>query len=191
MTEGIGGRAHGPATIDPRGLFRGLPRFAAGLVLFAWTVLAGADTYLERDAFLEQAFPGGVPEPGVIWLTGERGKRVTELLGNEPPGLRQRYWQSGPRTAWILEKVGKEKPITAGFVVEDGKLRMVRILIYRESRGWEVRYPFFTEQFEGAALTEERTLNRSIDNISGATLSVRAVRKMARTALYLHSEVTD
>jgi hypothetical protein len=67
----------------------------------------------------------------------------------------------------------------------------VKVLIFRESRGWEVRYPFFTDQFKDATLTAERNLDRKIDGISGATLSVNALTKLARLALFLDSYVDN
>jgi uncharacterized protein with FMN-binding domain len=86
-----------------------------------------------------------------------------------------------------LEEIGKEQPITTGIVVEDGKIDQVKVLVFRESRGFEVRYPFFTDQFRGATLREGLDLDREIDGISGATLSVRALTKLARLALLLHA----
>lgn len=99
-----------------------------------------------------------------------------------------RYWGEKHRTAWILEEIGKERPITVGLVIDNGRLETVKVLVFRESRGWEVRYPFFTDQFNGARLTNEHGLDRSIDGISGATLSVRALKKLARLALFLHNQ---
>jgi hypothetical protein len=105
------------------------------------------------------------------------------------PGLRIRYWSRDKRSAWILDEIGKEKPITVGLVVNDRGLERVRVLAFRESRGWEVRHPFFTDQFKGIGLTAGRRLDRDIDGISGATLSVRALEKLARLALCLHDRV--
>jgi hypothetical protein len=64
-------------------------------------------------------------------------------------------------------------------------------LIFRESRGWEVRHAFFTDQFDQATLTRNTELDRTIDNISGATLSVRAVTKLSRIALLLDQAVSS
>jgi len=69
-------------------------------------------------------------------------------------------------------------------VVSDGKIVQVRVLTYRESRGGEVRYPAFLKQYQGAELQIDQHLNRNIDGISGATLSVNAMNRMARLALY-------
>lgn len=162
--------------------------FLLGLVVVS---TRAEDVYLAPDAFLENAFSGQPPEPEVVWLTGGTRDVVEEIIGHSYASVRVRYWQRGGRTAWILEEIGKERPITTGLIVDGGRLQRIRVLIYRESRGWEVRHDFFTEQFEGAILAEDRRLDRSIDGISGATLSVRALTKLARVALYLHETVTE
>jgi Na+-translocating ferredoxin:NAD+ oxidoreductase RnfG subunit len=63
------------------------------------------------------------------------------------------------------------------------------VLEFRESRGWEVRYPFFTDQFVEAKLDQNERLDRNIDGITGATLSVNAVTRIARIALFLHEHI--
>ena len=90
---------------------------------------------------------------------------------------------------WVLDEIGKELPITTGIIVNNGAIERVRVLVFRESRGWEVRHDFFTNQFKGAGMTKDGRLDRQIDGISGATLSVRAVEKLARVALLLDPRV--
>ncbi|MCV6604514.1 MAG: FMN-binding protein, partial [Porticoccaceae bacterium] len=70
-------------------------------------------------------------------------------------------------------------------------IEQVKILEFRESRGWEVRYPFFTKQFIGVGLAHKKRyrLDSHIDGITGATLSVRAVKKVATLALFFHRQV--
>lgn len=153
-----------------------------GFLLFALE-----EIYLEPDAFIKQSFEGE-PEAKVIWLTKKSKAEIKEVLGHDYPGLRIRYWQQGNRTAWILEEIGKVKPITTGFLIEDNTLLQMQVLIYRESHGWEVRYPFFTDQFEGLELEEDNQLNKKIDGISGATLSVNALTRLSKLALHLHKE---
>jgi hypothetical protein len=144
--------------------------------------------YQSPEEFLDEVFDAHPPSPEVLWLKGDIKESTREILGHSYPGLRVRYWLKNNRTAWILEEVGKDKPITAGLVVNDNTLESIRVLTFRESRGWEVRYPFFTDQFKGLILTDDYKLDRHIDGISGATLSVRALKKLARLALYLHSK---
>ena len=67
----------------------------------------------------------------------------------------------------------------------------VKVLIFRESRGWEVKYPFFTDQFKGATLVSDNNLDRKIDGITGATLSVNALTKLGRIALLLHKHLDE
>jgi len=158
------------------------------LPLIGGTSVAGG-VYQTPEAFLEEAFAGEVPEPQVLWLRGEVKAGVERILGHRYPSLRIRYWQRGPRSAWILEEIGKEQPITAGIVVDSGRIERIRVLVFRESRGWEVRHEFFTRQFDQAGLDEEDRLDRHIDNVSGATLSVRAMKKLARLALFLDRQI--
>jgi hypothetical protein len=148
-------------------------------------------TYMEPEAFMEETFPDGVPDPEVLWLIGEIETGVDEIMGHPLGELRVRYWRKDGRSAWILEEIGKEQPITTGIVIDQGRIERIEVLIYRESRGWEVRHDFFTRQFEGAELQDDGELDRTIDNISGATLSVRALTKLARLALYLDKQVSQ
>ena len=146
-------------------------------------VLAAEQVYQDPDVFISEAL-GSRPQPKVLWLTRDMQAEVTKILGHPPPQLRQRYWSDGARSVWVLEEIGKEEPITAGFVVANGRIDHARVLVYRESRGGEVRYPAFLRQFAGAALAPDNQLNRQIDGISGATLSVSALERLARVALY-------
>ena len=61
------------------------------------------------------------------------------------------YWKKDETTAWILEEIGKVEPITFGVEIKDNQIQDIRVLEFREIRGWEVRYPAFRKQFEGAS----------------------------------------
>lgn len=164
--------------------------FAPALIIALLVVpRAWAEVYQSPEAFLNEVFAGAIPAPEALWLTGEVRDSATEILGHEPPQLRVRYWRRDARSAWILEEIGKEKPITTGIVVDAGRIERIRVLVFRESRGWEVRHSFFTDQFTRMGLTAERKLDGTVDGISGATLSVRALTKLARLALYLHQKI--
>lgn len=159
------------------------------MLILACSLAMASGTYQEPEEFLSQTFSGDAPEPELIWLTGERKNVVKVLLGHHYPTLRIRYWKSGERSAWILDEIGKDQPITTGVVINAGRLEQIKVLVFRESRGWEIRHPFFTDQFKQAQLNESRELDRNIDGISGATLSVRAMKKLAALALYLDAEL--
>jgi len=161
-------------------------RSLALLTLALGAVAAGlvrGEVYQEPDAFIAEVF-GSKPAPRVLWLTKDIQTQAAAILGHPPAQLRQRYWSDSHRSVWILEEIGKEELITAGFVVVDGRLDHVRVLVYRESRGQEVRYPSFLKQFKEAKLAPGDRLDREIDGIAGATLSVAAMERMARLALF-------
>ena len=155
------------------------------------TAVFSGGVYQEPDAFIAEVFADAPPKPEVIWPSQGLKSRMKEILGHDYDGLRIRYWKKETRTAWVLDEIGKDKPITTGFVVDQGRIERVRVLIFRESRGWEVRHAFFTDQFDKAALNNDTELDRRIDDISGATLSVRAVSRLARIALLLDQAVTQ
>jgi hypothetical protein len=159
------------------------------LIAGVFTSAAADDqVYLTPEAFVAESF-ATTPAPSVLWITAEIQSDIEKILGHPPPRLRQRYWKEGAKTAWILEEIGKEEFITAGFVMANDRIERARVLVYRESRGMEVRYPAFLKQFEGAQLAEKQRLSKRIDGISGATLSVWAMERMARAALYFHRHV--
>jgi FMN-binding domain len=155
------------------------------------TVSIAKGVYLEPEKFLEQAFENKPPKPEKIWITKDLKSDIKSILGHDLKVVRLRYWDNGSKTAWVLEEIGRDKPITVGLVVKENRIEQLNVLVFRESRGWEVKYPFFTDQFKQITLTTNNELDRNIDGISGATLSVNALTKLARLALYLDSRVKN
>lgn len=150
----------------------------------AWAAEENPDVYLTVDSFLDSQFDQA-PEQQMLWLD-DAARAAARAVSGEDPGFRRRYWLDGERTAWVLDVIGRDHPITVGVTVEHDRIVAMRVLVYRESRGWEVRHEFFTRQFEDAGLERQR-LDRRIDGITGATLSVDAMRRAARLALWLHA----
>jgi FMN-binding protein len=150
--------------------------------------------YLEPDEFVRQAFAlsqtQAPPKAKAFWLTKTHKNNIQQILAHDFRKLRLRYWQQDKKSAWILNEIGKEKPITIGVVINDNKIENIQVLAFRESRGSEIRHDFFTRQFIQTSLTNDMQLDRTIDGISGATLSVRAITKIARIALYLSQQIS-
>ena len=161
--------------------------------LLAGHPVTAGGVYQEPDEFINQVFENNPPKAKVLWLDEDLKKQMADILSHSYKGLRIRYWQQANATVkksvWILDEIGKEKPITTGIVINNGKIELVKVLVFRESRGWEVRHDFFTDQFKLAKLKDTGQLDRDIDNVSGATLSVRAVSKLARIALLLDKKI--
>jgi len=145
--------------------------------------------YQQPQDFLKEIYNQQVPKAKVLWLKAHTKKQISEILGHKYPRLRIRYWQKNSTSVWILEEIGKEQPITVGIHIEDNQIKQLKVLIYRETRGDEVRHRFFTKQFDDAILTDDVQLNQTIHGITGATLSVRALKKLSIMALWLSSQL--
>jgi hypothetical protein len=160
-------------------------RCVAALWLCFVGQLGLADTvYQTPEDFLHEVF-GSEIKPSLLWLDKTAQESVTAILGHAYPQARLRYWRKATVSVWILEEIGKEYPITAGFVITENKISRAQVLIYRESRGAEIHLPAFLAQFKNLALGEEKFSDK-IDSIAGATLSVNAMVKMAKVCLVLN-----
>lgn len=159
------------------------------LALLLATGVATAQAKDSVDAFVARSFAQS-PEVATLWLTPAIKEQARAAAGVVPEGARVRYWRAGGRTAWVLDRIGKEAPITFGVVVENGAIVSLQVITYRESRGHEIQAPRWLAQFAGARPGTQRGLDRGIDNITGATLSVRASGDVARLALFLHAQAT-
>ncbi|MEE2657723.1 MAG: FMN-binding protein [Candidatus Latescibacterota bacterium] len=88
------------------------------------------------------------------------------------------------------EEIGKYRPITYAVAMTPGfRVTGAAILVYRESRGSEVRRSRFLRQYVGKDLSDPIRINRDIVNISGATLSVRALNFGVRKTLALTEQI--
>ena len=137
--------------------------------------------YLTKKQAFEIAFPG----PDKVdrekkWLTDAQKKAIGELCLQSIETNRITFYvgKRGGVTigyAIIDHEIGKSFPITFMTVLnEEGTVRDVEIMVYREPRGWEVRYPSFMDQFAGRTADSDY---RTVNSITGATLSVRAMVK--------------
>jgi hypothetical protein len=151
---------------------------------------AQSSAAVTMETYGERYFSGENNSWQTLWINKDQREQIEEILNHSFSQIRIRYWGQGSRTGWIFEEIGKELPITVGVIVEDEKIVDLTVLEYRESRGGEVIYPFFTGQFNAASLTRGKSygLDKHIDGITGATMSVRALKKIATLALYSHQQ---
>ncbi len=150
-----------------------------------------AETYQSKEEFLNNIFTGSIPEPQLLWVSKAIKPRVEKILQHKTHFLRTRYWQNETQTVWILDEIGKMKLITIAVVIKQQQITQLKVLAFRESRGWEVKHDFFTQQFKGLSLADNLQLTQPIDGISGATLSVRALTKMATLALLFNQTINE
>lgn len=166
-----------------------MPYLLLFIIIISTNNVDAKGVYQTNTDFLDDVFQSDVPKPKSLWILKNVKKGAKIILGEKPAQLRIRYWKKEQKTAWILEEIGKEKLITVGLLINNNQLQQIKVLAFRESRGWEIKEDFFLEQFFKSQLTDDLQLDQSIDGISGATLSVRALKKLARLALYYHQQV--
>jgi hypothetical protein len=136
--------------------------------------------FLTKKQAFKIAFPGADKvEREKNWPTDAQKKAISELSQQEIIEDKRINFYVGKKGDSILgyakidHQIGKSFPISFMTVLNvDGTVRDVEILVYREPRGWEVRYPSFMDQFTGRNADSDY---RTINSITGATLSVRAL----------------
>jgi len=128
-----------------------------------WTGVASIDTLMAR-------------------LTPQEMASIKKTLGQAAPSDTVIVFRPRDAHGTVLghavigEEIGKYRPIT--FLVgtsPDLEVRNVEVLVYRESRGGEVRFPRFLRQYRGKSFVSPIRTNRDIINIAGVTLSVNAL----------------
>ena len=164
--------------------------------LIAWLALivsqasfAAEIVHQSPPDFLDEHLPGC--QSKALWLKAPAKAEIESLLDRPYSGARVRYCLAEGKTAWILDEIGKTEPITTGIVVDHGRVARVSVLVFRESRGGEVHREAFVRQYEQAGPGSNSGLDRHIDGITGATMSVSAVNRQVSLALLLDRLVRD
>ena len=93
----------------------------------------------------------------------------------------------------ILDNViGKSMPITFFVLLDvEGNIISTNIIKYREPYGGAVSNENWNEQFTGKNSNSDFTVGKSVNGISGATISVNSVTKGIRKITFLYEEIKD
>ena len=153
-----------------------------------------ADVYLTLEEAPKAVFPEADSfERRDVEVNDAMRRRMKKLIGRLKPTIWEPFYISFIAAkqeeevigyAVICEEIGKHRPIT--FIVAahpDGSVKDVALMTYREPVGEEVRYRGFLKQFSGKSLENPIFPRRDIKNVTGATLSVRAMSRGVRKAL--------
>lgn len=143
---------------------------------------------------LEEALSRSFPEADSVWSetwtpTQAERTRIERRLGWRLADstftiFRGRLGDEDRGYATVSHEIGLYKPIT--FMVKvgvDKKVESVHVMVFRESRGGEVRRGRFLAQYNGKSIGNPIRINRDIIGITGATLSVRAMNAGVKKAL--------
>jgi electron transport complex protein RnfG len=122
-------------------------------------------------------------------------KRVQRRLGYTPARASYTFYvarSDGHVDGYALidEEKGEHLPITfAVKLSSEGKVERQEIVVYRESRGDEVRDEHFRHQFVGKTARDAIDTDQDIMAISGATISSRAMAIGVKRAVVLFDEL--
>ena len=169
----------------------------AGALLCFLTLTVGAEEeeyveqmFLTKKQALKVAFPGVKKvKKKKVWLSDTQTVAIQKILGDQIKYNERRvthYFgldEAGqPIGAMVIgNEIGRSYPITFMVVINlDGTVKDVEIMVYREPHGWEVRFESFLSQFFGRNGGDPFD---NINNITGATLSVRSMTKGVKKAV--------
>jgi Na+-translocating ferredoxin:NAD+ oxidoreductase RnfG subunit len=158
-------------------------------------VVFASPAFAERWMTVEQAqaalFPGETLTRVPLTLTAEQAKAIAKASGIRVRNKDLAVWKASSGGFFIVDLVlGKHEDITwALAITQDGAVKGLEILEYRESYGHEIRDPGWRAQFTGKKTEAPLTLDKDIQNISGATLSCRHISDGVRRLLATWAEV--
>lgn len=154
------------------------------------------EVYLTPEEAAKLMFPDSEQiDAQTVVLTPAQKATVEERIGWQFPEHSFECFigrSNGTVDGWamIQHTIGKHKPMTYMVGVDpNGEVINVEVLIYRESRGSEVRTKRFNYQYEGKTLYDPIRINRDVINISGATMSVRSMSAGVKRVLVLVDEL--
>lgn len=113
-------------------------------------------------------------------------KQLGRQLRSDPRTIALHWDAAGKFVGYstVTEEIGKYRPITFMVgVTPQFTIRDVAVLVYRESRGGDVKRKRFLAQYRGKSVKDPIDSNRDMINISGATISVRSMNAGVKRVL--------
>jgi hypothetical protein len=158
------------------------------LVLATLSTSAFSEEIVDKNRFLMSGLDvKELPGHSYIIINENIQDNIKKILNDTYHLPIIKYWKAGNKVGFILETIGKHEFITTGYIVENNKIIDVKVLVYRENYGYEIKHDYFLDQIRGNSVKKNGKLVKSIANISGATLSVKAMRKLSKLSLYLYT----
>lgn len=152
------------------------------------TVPAAATVYFTDEQAKLALFPGASFAPVPLHLSDADRRAMRERSSVHEPFRADRVWRVSTG-GWLLidEVLGKHERIKYAVAIgDDGAVRGLEIMEYRESYGYEVREAAWRAQFVGKTAASPLKLGGDIRNISGATLSSKHLTDGVKRLLVLY-----
>lgn len=130
-----------------------------------------------------------------VLLADAQREAIEDKAGVSQRWKKQEAWRAekgGKLVGWFIvdNVIGKHEFITyAAALLPEGKVKGVEVLIYRETRGDQVRGAGWRKVFENKTLADPFKLDKDVPNISGATLSCKNITNGVKRLLVLQKLV--
>ena len=160
--------------------FLTVPALVAGATCPAW-----AETYLSVEQAQQAIFPQARLQKLALQLTPDQRKAIEKAAGVKVRAVKLAVWKVDGG-GWFLvdDVIGKHEFITYAIGLnDDGSVKQIEVLDYRENYGREVRQAEWRGQFAGKKHGASLKLDDDIKSISGATLSCRHITEGVRRLL--------
>ncbi len=171
-------------------------RFIAAPIAVFSSVSAHATQYMAVEQAQKLMYgPGAQFVRQDLRLEKATAKEIEKISGVKVRVAEVPLWQvneNGRLSGYFIidEVIGKHELITYAIALDPGgAVRQIEILEYRENYGSQIRYPQWKAQFVGKTSADPVTLERDIQNISGATLSCRHVTEGVKRILATYDAV--
>lgn len=154
---------------------------------------AGARILLTRDAAFAQVFgPRARVEARTVYLTPEQATAVEHAAGAKLASARVVAYRGAVGdslvgTAYLDTHTVRSQMETVMIVVTpQGSIGAVEVLAFNEPNDY-LPPPRWLDRFDGRALSKDLKPGLAVPNLSGATLTARAVSSAVRRTLALHA----
>ena len=150
-------------------------------LLLALAIVLSSDSYATEYLTTTQAQQELLPNTQLIaqtiTLTPAQITRIEDKADVYIYTNKVNAWRSKNGTWFIRDQViGKHENIDYAIALtSQGKVIGLRVLVYRETYGDQVRHLLWLAQFIGRGFEKILRLDTDIDNISGATLSCKHI----------------
>lgn len=176
------------------------------MIVFIWLTFSAnslADEHLFNLAYTSEVLPkGGMEFQQLIasrWDKGMGSYLANDLETELEYGITDRLQISGYLLTQDIhiKNAFPHEAVDDGFgnisegdrLSHNGTVRMVDIMDYRETYGYQVREAAWRQQFVGKNAASSLKLNNGIDNISGATLSSKHLADGVKRVMTLYDLV--
>jgi|TARA_B110000881_G_scaffold68086_1_gene58827 Na+-translocating ferredoxin:NAD+ oxidoreductase RnfG subunit len=150
-----------------------------------------AEVYMNTEQAKEVLWQATAMSPVAIVLTNDQMDAIEDASGIWVGNENLKAWKTETGGWFIIDQVvGKHEMIDlAVALTNEGKVKGIEVLQYREAYGSGVKHPKWLAQFLGKDHTEHLQLGNQIHNLSGGTLSSRHIMEGVTRLVHTWNQV--